>query len=87
MTTIVDVKSQFNTDNVKQAGSKQLFVVNDNTLVSYRTIVGKLIDGTWYITTEKYSVTTTRQCNQFANEAIREATRKGFKVERVTELP
>lgn len=83
MTTITDVKLQFNTDNVKQVGSKQLFVVNDNTLVSYRTIIGKLITGIWHITTEKYSVTTTKQCNQFANEAIR----KGFKVERVAVLP
>ena len=83
MTTITDVKLQFNTDNVKQVGSKQLFVVNDNTLVSYRTVVGKLVDKTWYFTTEKYSVTSTKQCTQFANEAIR----KGFKVERVTVLP
>ncbi len=83
MTIITDIKLQFNTDNVKQVSSKQLFVVNDNTLVSYRTVVGKLLDRTWYITNEKYSVTTTKQCTQFANEAIR----KGFKVERVAVLP
>ncbi len=83
MTTIADVKSQFNTDNVKQVGSKQLFVVNSNTLVSYRTIVGKLIDRTWYFTNERCSVTTAKQITQFANEAIR----KGFKVERVDVLP
>lgn len=75
-------KDLFKTDSVEQIGSKQLFIVNGTALVSYTTIVGKLMEDTWYLSTEKYSVTTTKQCTQFANEQLR----KGFKVERVAEL-
>lgn len=70
--TIKNIASQFNTtrDTVKQIGSKQLFIVSTPTgtvLVSYYTIVGKLVAGTWYLTTKKYSVTTSKQLRQFAS--------------------
>ena len=50
---------------VKQINSMQLFIINNDTLVSYKTIVGRLIDGVWYITSQRYSRTTTRQLNMF----------------------
>jgi len=62
--------------DVEQIGSKQLFIINnflpsaskpvEIILVSYYTIVGKLVAGTWHLTTQKYSVTTSKQLSQFA---------------------
>jgi hypothetical protein len=54
---------------VEQEGSKQLFVVTYPTyqlLVSYRTIVGYRSEGSWLLTTAKYSRTTSKQLNQFS---------------------
>ena len=61
------VANMFDTDisKVKQIDSMQLFIVNNNTLVSYKTTVGRLITGVWYITSQRYSVSTTRQLNRF----------------------
>ena len=50
---------------VKQINSMQLFIINNDTLVSYKTIVGRLIAGVWHITSHRYSVTTTKQVNRF----------------------
>jgi hypothetical protein len=54
---------------VEQVGSKQLFVVTYPTyklLVSYRTVVGYRSQGSWLLTTAKYSTTTSKQLTQFA---------------------
>lgn len=59
---------------IKQIGSKQLFVVNISSgdigyrhiLVSYRTIIGYNDNEFWYITTRKYSQTTSRQITAFS---------------------
>ena len=48
-----------------ESNSMQLFIVNDNTLVSYKTTVGRLVAGVWHITPQRYSVTTTKQLNGF----------------------
>ena len=56
--------------DVKQINSKQLFIAdidNGTVLISYYTIVGKRIAGIWYLTGQKYSVTTSRQLTQFAS--------------------
>ena len=61
---------------IKQIGSKQLFVVNVSNgeigyrhiLVSYRTIIGYNDSEFWYITTRKYSVTTSRQITAFVRD-------------------
>jgi hypothetical protein len=55
----------------RQIGFKQLFVLTkkDNTLkllVSYHTIVGFTIGNVWWLTSNKYSRTTSKQLSQFA---------------------
>lgn len=56
--------------DISQVDSKQMAVVihSDNTewLYSYWTKVGRHIGGTWYLTTEKYSTTTSKQLTQFS---------------------
>ena len=82
MTTKSDIKQIFQTNDVKQYGSKQLFRVANargTFLVSYKTIIG-VFDGTaWNITMEKYSKTTTAQTNWFIRNTP-------FSVNRVSEL-
>ena len=56
-------------DSVKQCDSMQLFIVKRSfgtVLVSYYTTVGILKDGTWYLTTQRYSVTTSKQLTRFS---------------------
>jgi len=58
--------------NVSQVDSMQLFVITFSKyelLQSYYTVVGVKTDK-WYLTTEKYSVSTTRQMNKFAKYNI-----------------
>lgn len=66
MITVKDVKYFFNTQNVSQVKSMQLFIVNYNLLVSYKTIIG-VIDRNdcWHITNKKYSSTTSKQTTLF----------------------
>lgn len=65
MITLTNIKEQFRTQDVKQVGSKQLFVVQDTLLVSYRTVVGVQYNNTWYLASCKYSATTSRQLSYF----------------------
>ena len=69
MTTITDIKKLYPNDRVTQVESMQLFIVHkDNPLlISYRTVIGVRIGDTWYITTTKYSLTTSRQITAFYN--------------------
>lgn len=81
--TIKDIMIRFNVkrDKVRQFNSCQLFVVDTSygrVLVSYRTIIGLFQGGKWFITSEKYSVTTSKQTNTFISST-------SFEVERVTE--
>jgi hypothetical protein len=56
---------------ISQFGNRQMAVVTHSNytrlLYSYRTIVGRFRNGVWYLTTTKYSHTTTRQLNQFVH--------------------
>lgn len=64
--TVKDTKYFFNSDNVEQVKSMQLFIVNNNILVSYRTIIGVLDNNDcWHITNKKYSSSTSRQTSVF----------------------
>lgn len=71
--TKTDVSWIFNVqvDAIKQIDSKQLFIVDSpdkgRVLISYKTIVGRFTDNEWLLTTERYSETTSKQLNQFAN--------------------
>ena len=82
--TIKDIMIGFDVrrDKIKQFNSCQLFIVDSSSygrvLVSYRTIIGMFYNGTWYITTEKYSTTTSKQTNTFIKSTP-------FEVERVEE--
>lgn len=82
--TIKDIMIRFNVkrDKVKQFNSCQLFIVDSTdygrVLVSYTTIVGMFYNGVWYITTKKYSTTTSKQASTFIKSTP-------FKVERVKE--
>ncbi len=65
--TKLDIKRQFpRADSVEQEGSKQLFHVwnadGSAFILSYQTIIGFVFAGITYLTTEKYSVTTS--CHQ-----------------------
>ena len=57
---------------VKQVGAKQLFIIYIPDggyrliLVSYKTIIGYHDSDGWYITTKKYSHTTSRQITAFS---------------------
>jgi hypothetical protein len=68
---------------VKQIASKQLFIVDTSylgrLLVSYRTTIGVFHNSVWYLTSEKFSPTTSKQASQFINST-------SFKVERVDAL-
>jgi hypothetical protein len=68
--TIKDITNNFNVqrDKVKQVKSQQLFIVDligGRVLISYYTVVGLFHNSTWFIDERKYSVTTTKQVNQF----------------------
>ena len=82
--TIKDIMIKFNVkrDKVKQFNSCQLFIVDSTDygriLVSYTTIIGMFHDLTWYITTRKYSVTTSKQTSTFVKSTP-------FEVEHVDE--
>lgn len=60
---------------IEQVGAKQLFIVNISNgdigyrhiLVSYRTIIGYNDNEFWYITTKKYSRTTSSQITSFSS--------------------
>ena len=58
-------------DEIKQIGSKQLFIVNKGLtqyLFSYYTVIAsREIGQVWVVTTKKYSVTTSRQLRQYLN--------------------
>lgn len=82
--TIKDIMLKFNVrrDKVQQFNSCQLFIVDSadygRVLVSYTTIIGMFHNLTWYITTQKYSVTTSKQTSTFIKSTP-------FKIERVEE--
>ena len=78
--TIKDICNQFGVSEhrIEQIEHKQLFIVamdNGKLLVSYQTVIGKLLNGKWHITSEKFSSATSRQITQFIkschNEIIR----------------
>ena len=78
--TIKDICNQFGVSKnlVEQIGHKQLFIVTINNcrlLVSYQTVIGKLLNGKWYITKEKFSCTTSKQITQFINSCHNEIIR------------
>jgi hypothetical protein len=61
------MKTYRDIENLQQIDNKNLYIGDDKYLVSYKTIVGVLVAGTWLLTTDKYSVTTSRQMTQFAS--------------------
>lgn len=72
MVTKKDIMRLFavKSDAVKQIGSKQLFIVDTKSgrmLVSYRTIIGYFTNSIWHISSNKYTVTTSKQTSQFIN--------------------
>jgi hypothetical protein len=80
---IKDIQLAYNVapNMVKQVSSKQLFIVDTSylgrLLVSYKTTIGLFHNGVWYITTKKFSPTTSKQTTQFINST-------SFPVERVS---
>ena len=64
-----DVIASFNLKDAKQIGSKQLFtgyseLYKCNVYISYCTIIAFKDGDTWWMTAEKYSVTTSRHKNE-----------------------
>lgn len=59
------ITAHFTVDNVKQIGSKQLFKAYNTyygtgVYYSYRTIIAIKYNGNWWLTSEKFSSTTSR---------------------------
>lgn len=59
------ITAAFTVENVKQVGSKQLFKAYNTyyaspVYYSYRTIIAIKYNGSWFITCEQFSRTTTR---------------------------
>lgn len=79
--TIKDIMLSFNVsrDKVKQFNSCQLFIVDTSylgrILVSYTTTIGVFHESLWYITTQKFSPTTSKQTTMFANSTSFEVKR------------
>ena len=70
MTTLRTIKELYSdAENCTQEGGKQLFIVDYkdySLLLSYVTIVGiRASWENWKLTKDRYSVTTSKQCNQF----------------------
>lgn len=80
---IKDIQLAYNVpaNMVKQVKSMQLFIVDTSylgrILVSYKTPIGVFHNSTWYLTTQKFSATTSKQTNIFAKSTP-------FKVERIS---
>ena len=72
MTALKDIKNRFPGNKVERIDTRQAFYVYCGTqhmlALSYNTIVGCYCYGTFYLTTDKYSVTTTKQCNRMAKD-------------------
>ena len=72
MTTLTDIKKRYPRHTVEQVDKRQCFYVytghNNAIALSYDTIVGCYANDTFFLTTEKYSVTTTQQCNRMARD-------------------
>ena len=58
--------------SVAQYGSKQLFLVNEDTLISYTTIVGRRHGSLWQLVNKYYSNTTRGQVAWFIKNVARE---------------
>lgn len=69
---VKDIMISFNVPraNVKQVNTMQLFIVDTSylgrLLVSYKTTIGIFHNLTWYVTTEKFSTTTSKQVTIFS---------------------
>lgn len=69
---VKDIMISFNVsrDKIKQVNTMQLFIVDTSylgrLLVSYKTAIGIFHNLTWYITTEKFSTTTSKQVTIFS---------------------
>ena len=65
-----ELQQRFPSAAIEQLGSKQMAIVaqpdGTTNLVSYETVVGCKQNGCWYLTTKKYSITTSKQLTQFA---------------------
>lgn len=72
MTTLTEIKARYPNPTVEQVDSKQCFYVyighQQCIALSYDTIIGCYVKGVFYLTTHKYSVTTTRHCSRMARD-------------------
>ena len=80
---IKDIQLAYNVpaNMIKQIGYRQLFIVDTSylgrILVSYKTTIGVFHNSVWYLTTEKFSPTTSKQTTMFAKST-------SFEVQRVS---
>ena len=78
---IKDIQLAYNVpaNMVKQVKSRQLFIVDTSylgrLLISYKTTIGIFHNSIWYLTTEKFSPTTSKQTTMFANSTSFEVKR------------
>ena len=78
---IKDIQLAYNVpaNMVRQIKSMQLFIVDTRylgrVLVSYKTTVGVFHNSIWYLTTEKFSATTSKQITIFARSTSFEVVR------------
>jgi hypothetical protein len=78
---VKDIQLAYNVpaNMVKQVRTKQLFIVDTSylgrLLVSYKTTIGIFHNSVWFITSEKFSPTTSKQTSQFINSTRFEVRR------------
>lgn len=78
---IKDIQLAYNVpaNMIKQIKSMQLFIVDTSylgrLLVSYKTTIGVFHNSVWYITTEKFSATTSKQATMFSKSTSFEVQR------------
>lgn len=73
MVTIKTIQELYPAATIKQVDSKQMFIITVSSrskLLSYKTIVGLLVDDVWMLTPNKHSRTTSKQLTQFARSKL-----------------
>lgn len=84
------ITANFTVDNVKQVGSKQLFKAYNTyygvpVYYSYRTIIAIKYNGNWWVTSEKFSSTTSRHKSEIQKLENNCITVDSIEFERIVE--
>lgn len=76
-------------ESIERIDSMQLFKAcypDKVYLISYRTVIGVKRAGVWYITTQKYSPSTSRQTTRFLSRLYKQGYEHDKTIKRVSDL-